>query len=122
MAKTLDPIKGEDFVLTVTSSPVVRISSTLVKEMFAHDAKMLKALSTESVTVTMKTPRVNGKKANFVMPNLANATPGGLVDMLGKVREEMKDLKKLEGIYKEAIAARADIELPKKADGDGNEE
>ena len=40
------------------------------------------------------------------VPNLANATPGGLIDMLGDIRTEIKRLQFLEGVYKQAIEAR----------------
>jgi hypothetical protein len=40
------------------------------------------------------------------MPNLDNATPGFIVDELGSVREEIKNLVKFEGYYKEALKAR----------------
>ncbi len=42
------------------------------------------------------------------MPDLSNATPGSLVDWIGGVREELKDLKKLEGFFKEGLLARLD--------------
>lgn len=40
------------------------------------------------------------------MPNLANATPGFLVDELGEWRKKKKEAEKMEGFYKEAIKAR----------------
>jgi len=40
------------------------------------------------------------------IPNLENATPGFLVDELGKIRAEASRLKFLEGIYKQALEAR----------------
>ncbi len=40
------------------------------------------------------------------LPNLDNATPNALVDWIGNVREQMKELKQLEGYYKEALLAR----------------
>ncbi len=45
---------------------------------------------------------------NNRMPNLDNATPMSLTDDLGEVREKISALKKLEGIYKEALKARLD--------------
>ncbi len=42
------------------------------------------------------------------LPNLDNATPAVLVDWLGNVREQTKELKQLEGYYKEALLARID--------------
>jgi len=40
------------------------------------------------------------------VPNLGNATPEGLIDMLGDVREQKKRLEFLEGVYKAALEAR----------------
>lgn len=40
------------------------------------------------------------------LPNLDNATPAILVDWLGAMREQMKELKQLEGYYKQALTAR----------------
>lgn len=45
-------------------------------------------------------------KSKSKMPNLDNATPGFLVDELGAVREQIKDLQKHEGYFKEALKAR----------------
>lgn len=44
------------------------------------------------------------------MPDLSNATPGAIVDWLGAIREEVKDLSKMEGFYKEALKGRLDGE------------
>jgi hypothetical protein len=41
------------------------------------------------------------------LPNMANYTPGGIIDMLGDTRVEIKRLQFLEGVYKEALKARA---------------
>lgn len=49
----------------------------------------------------------NGRPT-FKTPNLENATPGFIVDELGRTREKIADLKKLEGIYKEALSGRVD--------------
>ncbi len=43
------------------------------------------------------------------LPNLANATPEFLADELGDVRSKSKDLKKLEGYFKEALKGRIDF-------------
>lgn len=115
------PINGEEFSMTLTTTKPMKLSQDLVKEHFKNDPQTLASFYKESVVHTMKSTRIKGEKAKFTMPNLANATPGGLSDMLGKVREEIKDLKKLEGIYKTALAARAGIELAKKGEGDDEE-
>lgn len=41
------------------------------------------------------------------IPNLENATPEFLVDEIGRIRIEASRLKYLEGIYKQALEARA---------------
>jgi hypothetical protein len=45
------------------------------------------------------TPKVN-------LPNLQNATPEGLIDIIGDLREQQKDLKQREGVYTEALKGR----------------
>lgn len=44
------------------------------------------------------------------MPDLSNATPGFLTDEIGTLRDEMKELKKREGFFKEALGAMVDGE------------
>lgn len=44
--------------------------------------------------------------SNREVPNLENATPGGLIDQLGDIRKDLKELKYLEGIYRGALDAR----------------
>jgi hypothetical protein len=46
------------------------------------------------------------KKPKVDLPNLDNATPGFIVDELGRIREEMSRLKTLEGYYKQALQGR----------------
>lgn len=43
------------------------------------------------------------------LPNLANATPGFIVDELGRTRTELSRLKKLEGFLKQGLLARAKV-------------
>ncbi len=47
-------------------------------------------------------------KQKFQAPDLANATPTYLVDELGSIREQLANLKKMEGFLKEALLARSD--------------
>jgi len=47
------------------------------------------------------------QKTNDKIPDLSNATPGFLIDEIGKLREEQKRIKFLEGFYKQALEARA---------------
>ncbi len=59
---------------------------------------------------TKKKAAKKTSKRKTGLPNLDNATPPILTDWLGSVREQMKELKQLEGYYKEALMARADGE------------
>lgn len=95
--------KGEVFMLEVLKVLQDRISSDEVRALLSVEdlRKVTKTISMEQ----MKTKRYVGEKADFKMPNLANATPEGVIDMLGEVREQMKGLEKLEGIYKEWLKA-----------------
>lgn len=45
-------------------------------------------------------------KADKTIPNLENATPGFLVDEIGRMRVESARLKFLDGVYKQALEAR----------------
>jgi hypothetical protein len=46
------------------------------------------------------------KTASANLPNLQNATPEGLTDIIGDLREQQRDLKQREGIYTEALKGR----------------
>lgn len=46
------------------------------------------------------------KRLKQAMPNLANATPEFIVDELGRVREQLNDLKTLEGFLKQGLLGR----------------
>lgn len=58
--------------------------------------------------MTKKTAKKAKAKRKSGLPNLDNATPNVLVDWIGNVREQMKELKQLEGYYREALMARVD--------------
>lgn len=45
-------------------------------------------------------------KKSYPIPNLENMTDGGLVDLLGQVREQMAEAKFYEGFYKEVLTSR----------------
>lgn len=105
--KAGDIINGENFSLAMTEQNRVTIKADRVREELAEEPDRLARCAVESKVAQIKTTRIRGKKADFVMPNFANATPSGLVDMLGEVREQMADLKKLEGLYKEALGAKS---------------
>jgi len=53
-------------------------------------------------------------KADRTIPDLANATPGFLVDEIGRMRAEAARLKFLDGIFKQALEARV---TPKQLEG-----
>jgi len=99
-------IKGEKFVVEKTESSQDRISPDAVRELLTPE-QIMKVTKTINI-VTLKSTRIDGTKPKFKMPNLENMTPSGLADLLGEVREQIKDLEKLEGIYKEALKARID--------------
>lgn len=96
--------KGEKFEMMTSEVVQVRLDNDKVKEILT--AAQLKECSKEVRFMQIKTVRYEGSKPKFKMPNFANATPEGLTDMLGEVREQIKDLQKLEGLYKEALTAR----------------
>lgn len=97
-------IRGEMFEAMSSETAQDRIDSSKVRALLTQE--QLDTVMKTITFTTVKTSRYSGEKAKFTMPNLANATPEGLVDMLGEVREQIKDLQKLEGIYKDALAAR----------------
>lgn len=99
---------AEDFSLNIVPTSQDRINSDMVREILTPE-QLKKCMKTIEFD-TFKTTRIKGEKPKFQMPNLGNATIPGLIDMLGKVREEIKDLQKLEGIYKEAVGARIEAE------------
>lgn len=102
-----EPPRGEKFEFQKTSSKRVALSKDKIEAYFLINnlQEDLPKLYAESDVVTIKTPRFGGKKPDFVMPNFANATVTGLIDMLGECRERMKDDKKLEGLIKARLGA-----------------
>lgn len=97
---------GEKFIAEKSTSSQERISKDLAEANLT--AEQLQSIKQVISVTQLRVKRKDGiePKPEFQMPNLANATPGGLCDMLGDVREQIKDLQKLEGIYKEALEAR----------------
>lgn len=114
------PRNGEKFSLDIVHTYQDRMDSDKIKDFFGPD-KIKEYMKTIDFD-TYKTTRIAGDKPKFQMPNLANATISGLIDMLGQVRDEKKDLEKLEGIYKDAIAARIKAEEAEKAANKPNSE
>lgn len=98
------PHSGENFSLMYTDTQQERIASDKVRAVLTPE-QMKEVLNVLDIR-TAKTTRVNGQKKVWQAPNLGNATLGGLVDQLGACREEIKDLEKLEGLLKDAIAVR----------------
>lgn len=100
--------KGEEFDTQITTVTQERLDGDAVKMLLdemlqkGHITNEQKAACFKSIKFrTISTKRIDPSKAPpFSMPNLSNATPAGLIDMLGNVRENAKTLKKLEGIYK----------------------
>ena len=52
---------------------------------------------------SVKVPKNDENK----LPNLSNATPEFLVDEIGDVRQQIKELEKKKGFYQEALLGRA---------------
>lgn len=95
-------IQGEEFIVTIETVETNRIVAELVREKLpaAELADVMESSSYEK----MSTKRLDSsKKSKFEMPNLGNATPEGLADMLGELREKMSNDKKLEELYKEKL-------------------
>lgn len=57
------------------------------------------------------------EKPEFRIPDLSNATPSFLVDELGSLREQIKDMQKYEGILKERLKAEYENDAKYKAEG-----
>lgn len=95
---------GEVFQLTINDVAQERLNTEKVKSKLTP--AMLKECTDVVTFQQYRTKRLAGTKEAFKMPNLENATPSGLIDMLGDVREQIADLKRLEGIYKTALEAR----------------
>ncbi len=104
-------LSGEDFEMLIQDVTQERLDSEKVRSLLTQEQlqQVYKTIEFKQFKTARKDKK---KKPTFRMPNLANATPEGLVDMLGKVREEIKELQKLEGIYKETLQARMDLSDP----------
>src|SRR5688572_29395665 len=107
-------VKGEKFLLEESTVTQDRIVADKVRELLSPE-DLKKVVDTTSFK-QMRATRIAGEKPKFKMPNLDNITPAGLADLIGQVREEQKDLKKLEGVYTEALKARMIAEVALSAD------
>ncbi len=110
----LPPILGESFKLERLEFAQDRISKELAEKNLT--AEQLKSITTTIDIRMRRTPRIDkATKPVYVAPNLDNATIAGIIDMLGRTREEMADLKKTEGLLKQVLSKRledAGIEVP----------
>lgn len=104
-------IVGEKFTATISQVVQSRLNKDLVAEKLS--AEDLAACHKEIEFPMIKSARKEGKKPVFKTPNLSNFTPEGIADMLGDVRERIADLKKEEGVLKEALKARLEVDPSK---------
>lgn len=96
-------VKGEKFSIDIIEGAQERIDSEKVRELLGP-TKVLEV--TKNIpTETVKTTRISGSKPEFRIPILDNLTPEGIADLLGTIREQMANDKKLEGIYKDKLKA-----------------
>jgi polyhydroxyalkanoate synthesis regulator phasin len=106
-------LEAEDFELSTTSGFQTRLDTEAVKALL--DQLVMQGKITEDqvkacykdipMNVIRTSRRDTAKKPKFVPPNLTQATPVGVVDMLGSVREQKKILEQEEGVYKEWLQA-----------------
>jgi hypothetical protein len=101
-------IDAEEFELSTSESSQKRLDGDAVKALL-EELKLKKLITQDDIdgcykTININTVRTNrkdkSKAPEFKVPDLSNATPVGVADMLGVTREQKKDLEKLEGIYK----------------------
>lgn len=96
------PITGEEFFAVTEEKTRTGISADLARQLLTPE--QIASISTTTSYVEVSCKRLDSsKKPEFTIPNLSNATPKGLTDMLGQTREEISQLKKLEKVYKEAL-------------------
>lgn len=106
--------KGNDFTAEVIPVEQYRLDGDCVKTKLTPAE--IKDCTYDSSYVMTKTTRIDSsKKPEFKIPNLANMTMAGAIDLLGAVREQEKECKKLEGIYKDFIDALLREEAAKAA-------
>lgn len=106
-----EPLNGETFSVNIEEVTQDRLNGETAKSYLT--AEQLKAATNTIVFDQARTTRIKGEKHKFVPPNLENATPVGLVDMLGDVREKMNALKREEKYLLAALKARIPTELIK---------
>lgn len=104
MGKKVPLVQGEKFVATLMTITQDRIDADAVRATLTPEQlrEVVRTIEMEQMRVKAILP----EKTKFVAPSFANATPGGLADMLGDVKEQIKVLEKMEGLIKEALKAR----------------
>lgn len=101
-------IQGEEFDALREEVSQDRVDTAKVRELLG--TRISEVMKTISFTVTKIVRRDPTKAPMFTPPHLANYTNSGLIDHLGKVREQIKILEKEEGIVKAALDARLAME------------
>lgn len=104
---------GEKFEVMTSITEQVRLDGEAVKDLLTvlERAGMItpeqhkSCYKTISFTVVKTNYIRNEDKPTYTPPDLSNATPEGLVDMLGQTRAEAKKLKADEGFIKNRLLA-----------------
>lgn len=102
--KPVESVQGEKYMFKQLTVVQDRLDTAAVRDLLSPED--LRNVTTTITMTQLKGTALQKVATKFEMPSLANATPAGLADMLGDVREEIKVLKKLEGIYADALKAR----------------
>lgn len=96
--------KGEKFEVTIIEVTQERFSQEKAKELLTDE--QFESCKNVLEFEQLKAKRIDGEKPKFEAPQLGNYTLEGLIDAIGKQKEERKDSEKLEKIYIEALKAR----------------
>lgn len=104
-------IQGEEFDALREEVEQERVDTVKVRQLLGDRVgEVLKVISFYKMSISRKD---KSKSPTFIPPNLSNYTNAGLIDHLGKVREQIKLLEKEEGILKAALDARLAKEASK---------
>lgn len=96
--------KGEKFFVQEVPVNQNRFSQEEAKKYMT--VEQFESCKVPSSYIKLECNRISGEKPKFVMPTLSNYTKEALADAIGEVREQMKSLEKLEGVYKQALTGR----------------
>jgi hypothetical protein len=97
-------INGEEFDAMRIEVNQDRVDTAKVRELLgSRVGEVMKTITFYQTKIARKD---ESKVPKFTPPNLSNYTMAGLIDHLGKVREQIKLLEKEEGIVKAALEAR----------------